>query len=252
MSGLLRWGLPAMWKVNPLWAFFSVALISLGTLVVACRQVVVGGGRWKVRGMDGGMNTGPPWSSDRVVQILSSPSSLTLKPTSQFRDLLCPHLSSPLTHHHPKYTNKTTSLLYHPATLHPLSLNPQLRDLLMRFPAWPTDGRNTEQWGFAAWRASRVASEGWQLFTMERVLLLHCAQNLPDTASTPTPLGFNCSPLAVSLCVKATIPTDSSWALCQGMKDMIDNNGVKTCSTVLLSGFSQWAVSGTSTASTKT
>ncbi|TNN76564.1 hypothetical protein EYF80_013214 [Liparis tanakae] len=29
--------------VNPLWAFFSVALISLGTLVVARRQVVVGG-----------------------------------------------------------------------------------------------------------------------------------------------------------------------------------------------------------------
>ncbi|KAM7404503.1 hypothetical protein PAMP_011846 [Pampus punctatissimus] len=63
---------------------------------------------------------------------------------------------------------------------------------------------------------------------MERVLLLHCAPNLPDTASTPTPLGFNRSPLAVSLCVKATIPTDSSWALCQGMKDMIDNNGDKT------------------------
>jgi len=63
-----------------LWAFFSVALISLGTLVVACRQVAVGGGRWKGRGMDGRtesvMHTGPTLtngSRKRKVQIVSDP-----------------------------------------------------------------------------------------------------------------------------------------------------------------------------------
>lgn len=54
---------------------------------------------------------------------------------------------------------------------------------------------------------------------------------------TPQPLGFNRFSLVVPLCVKATILTDSSWAPCQGMKDMIDNNGSKMrCSTELFSG----------------
>lgn len=205
MSGLLRRGLPAMWKVNPLWAFFSVALISLGTLVVACRQVVVGGGRWKGGGMDGGMkggmNTGPPWPTDWVAQNLSN-SSTSLKPTPEHIVLLCPCPSAPPKHHHPDSTQFFPPLL---STIHPICVNPQVQDLLMRFPAWPTDGWNREQRGFAAWRARRVASEGWQWFTMERVLLLHCAPNLPSTASTPNPsypqpLGFNRSSLAVSLC----------------------------------------------------
>lgn len=35
-----------------------MALISLGTLVVACRQVAVSGGRWKGSRMDGGIESG--------------------------------------------------------------------------------------------------------------------------------------------------------------------------------------------------
>lgn len=41
-----------------------MALISLGTLVVACRQVVVGGGRWKGGGMDGWRDEG--WDEHRA------------------------------------------------------------------------------------------------------------------------------------------------------------------------------------------
>lgn len=103
MSGLLRRGLPAMWKVNPLWAFFSVALISLGTLVVACRQVVVGGGRWKGGGMDGGMkggmNTGPPWPTDWVAQTLSNSSTRT-KPTPEHIVLFGPPKNTPTLSRH--------------------------------------------------------------------------------------------------------------------------------------------------------
>lgn len=50
----------------------------------------------------------------------------------------------------------------------------------------------------------------------------------PKSILPPQPLGFNRSSLVVLLCVKATIPTDSSWGPCQGMKDMIDNNEGKT------------------------
>lgn len=35
-----------------------MALISLGTLVVACRQVAVSGGRWKGSRTDGGIESG--------------------------------------------------------------------------------------------------------------------------------------------------------------------------------------------------
>lgn len=50
----------------------------------------------------------------------------------------------------------------------------------------------------------------------------------PSYPLFPQQLGFNRSSLAVSLRVKAAISTDFSWAFCQGMKDMIDNNGRKT------------------------
>lgn len=136
-----------------------------------------GGGKeegWMDGGMKGGMNTGPPWPTDLVVQILSDP-SLTLKPTPELRALLC---SCPLPPTLILHVLLPTVFL----SIH--SLNPQLQDLLMRFPAWPTDGWNREQRGFAEWRASWVDSEGWQWFTKERVLLLHCAQNLPGTATT--------------------------------------------------------------------
>lgn len=183
MSGLLRRGLPAMWKVNPLWAFFSVALISLGTLVVACRQVVVGGGGgWKGGGMDGGMNTGPPWPPDWVVQILSNP-SLTLKPTPGLRSELCPCPSPPTTSTLHIFPPLISSIL--PPSSHSVSIPNSKTFWWGSLPDRQTARVETER-GFAAWRASRVASEGWQWFTIERVLLLHCAPNLPSTA-TPTP-----------------------------------------------------------------
>lgn len=58
----------------------------------------------------------------------------------------------------------------------------------------------------------------------------------PIHPTPPQPLGFNRSSLVVPLCVKATILTGSSWAPCQGMKDMIDNNGGKTRHSTELSG----------------
>lgn len=202
-----------------------------------------GGGLWREEGWMEGWRVHEQkatWPADWVEQTLI----LTLRPTPELIFLLHPFL--------PGLSNATYTHQFFPAllsTIHPLSVNPQVQDLLMRFPSGPSDGWDEERRGFAMWRARGVASGGWQWFTREKVLLLHYVPNLPGRGTDPPlphpnssyppppqPLGFNRSSLVVPLCVKATIPTGSSWAPCQGMKDMIDNNGGKTRRSTELSG----------------
>lgn len=141
-----------------------------------------GGGReegW-MEGWRVGWTQGHP--DQRIEWHRLSNSSTRTRPTPEHIVCLAP----------PKHPY-SVSTQYALSTIHPICVNPWDQGLLRRSPAWPTDGWNGEQRGFVAWRACRVASEGWQWFTMERVLLLHCVSNLPSTASTPNP---SCSHLA--------------------------------------------------------
>lgn len=191
-------------------------------------------GRWwsmEGGGMDGEMKGA--WTEGHLTSRLSRSDSKSDSEAHTWSYISAVVLSPPRLPN-TKYRQQFFPLLL--LTIYPLSVNPQLQDLLMRFPSWPSDGWDGKQRGFAMWRARWVASGGWQWFTREKVLQLHCVPNLPGRGTdpppsihpTPQPLGFNRFSLVVPLCVKATILTDSSWAPCQGMKDMIDNNGSKT------------------------
>lgn len=190
MSGLLRRGLPAMWKVNPLWAFFSVALISLGTLVVACRQVAVGGGRWKGGGMDGGMkaamNTGPPRPKDWVVQ-----DSLQLATESEHLNSQAGYASvppAPAKNYHTdsawtKISSSPVPFITHPnpcqaPSPRPFDGVPRLTDRQRAGMASREDLRRGE---LVEWLLRDDSGSQWRGYSCCIV-----PQNLPSTASTPT------------------------------------------------------------------
>lgn len=142
-------------------------------------------GRWRWaeggmdRGMKAAMNTGPPTPKDWVAQTPSNslPNLNTWTrrpgmPLSRWPPAKNYHTDSAQT----KISSSPVPFITHTNLCQAPSPRP--------FDGAPclTDrqrGWNGEQRGFEAWRARRVASEGWQWLTMERVLLLHCAPKPP-------------------------------------------------------------------------
>lgn len=202
-------------------------------------------GRWwwaEGGGMDGGMggmNTGPPWPTEWLVQTLIH------------HQLWSPHLNlyswfAPFPLHQqtlpPCLKTNTSFLPSSPPSTHSVSMAKLEPFWWGSLPDWQTvrvqNIEDLQHGQIVEWLLGDDSGSQWRRYSCCIVPQTSPAQHQPPAHPTP-------SHLALIMC-QSTIPTDSSWAFCQGMKEMIGNNGGKTKgSTVLLSGFSQWAVSGT-------
>lgn len=142
-------------------------------------------GRWwsvEGGGMDGRMKGA--WTEGHLTSRLSSVDSNADSKAHTWTYIpAAPFSPRPLKHHIHAPILPPPPLL---STIHPLPVNPQVQDLLMRFPSWPSDGWDEEWRGFVMWRARGVVSGGWQWFTREKVLLLHCVPNLPGRGTEPS------------------------------------------------------------------